>query len=1237
MRTEIRHANIERPLKYCAETDHWDDDSKFRFVIETSEPITSFLGTHGASDGDALARRIREGRIQVGGVLATVNTEQLGHEVMARLFYLSGRHVPDLLGVPRGRTALINDVIGLTSPFATFLKEARCDYLFHGHNGCGHCLKPAESEPVFHWQGPDRDPSRKVLVRSVTYGGYAGDSLGDASPARIETAIATLGRDWPYDALLLQDGTDFQLITRDNANKIREWNSRYEHPRLVCATMDMFFDAIAAQAKPSQVKTFAKDANNQWADQDANDAWLLGQARRLGSELPTAEKLATITTVLRGGAFPWTGIYQAYHRLLLYHEHTNAIDFIAPQIERMRQYETEQAEHREMVTEAQDFTREVTADAMESLAGQATTSADDNLLVFNPLPRQRTDVVRFLPDGDSTPVRIVDTSTGRDIPHQVLPDGSWVFLASDVPPTGYKTFALHPAGSATECRTVDSRLLENDFYRVKFDARTGGISSLFDREFDAELVDQGAPHHLGEYLYERIERLDSKATPAWYRAESPQVSAVSGPVADVVTVASTGRGVESIVQTVLLYRNLKRIDFTLDMIKAPSGRTSHSPATSLLNKESAYIALPFSVPDHRFRHELPGGVAEPIRDQFEGSCTAFYAVRHFSDVSNSRYGVTVSPVESALVEYGHPRSCPLLPLHEDDFEREMRYPDNSRMYLYLLNNMFSVNVRWDQSGPMRFSWALRSHAGDWRQGKAAEFGWDIHSPLVAHRIRGRRDGPLGPAAGFLKVEPANVVCTTIKPSEANGSGFVLRFHETSGLACDVKVNLPLLPDITNVTETDLIENDLPQKIQLGKGSSFGFAIPAFGIKTIRVSGSPGVLPQHVRSVAAEPVSDMQIRLRWPRVPDATSYRVYRGESAEFRPTLLNLVGRTAEPVFLDQPELNYGGWINNRLEPATTYHYRIAAVDRMNREGVPSEPVSVTTLDSSHSNMPPLKVEALRAVRVSPLAPFNSVNLLFRTSCEPDVLKYEVHRSTNPGFIPADESRIGWADADAIIKGSTAYGHVSVDYRAGQYDHMMYLDQNVLPETTYHYRVCAVDSQGQKGVFSDEAAVRTGPAVEKRALPVARASSSRNPKWYGPSSVVDGDPDTAWTSKPYGGGTRKRPADVWLEVDLPDPLEISGVVVVGDQRELIPLPPGLQIMRRSGPDWISTTALARSGGRSIVCSWDKPEKVRGIRLVVPAALLAGSEQPRVPDSAVRVAELLVCFPDGREQSLVESP
>ena len=51
LRTTIRHANISRPLQFCRDTDGWDEDEQVPFLIETSEPITSFLGQPAARSG----------------------------------------------------------------------------------------------------------------------------------------------------------------------------------------------------------------------------------------------------------------------------------------------------------------------------------------------------------------------------------------------------------------------------------------------------------------------------------------------------------------------------------------------------------------------------------------------------------------------------------------------------------------------------------------------------------------------------------------------------------------------------------------------------------------------------------------------------------------------------------------------------------------------------------------------------------------------------------------------------------------------------------------------------------------------------------------------------------------------------------------------------------------------------------------------------------------------------------
>jgi hypothetical protein len=289
------------------------------------------------------------------------------------------------------------------------------------------------------------------------------------------------------------------------------------------------------------------------------------------------------------------------------------------------------------------------------------------------------------------------------------------------------------------------------------------------------------------------------------------------------------------------------------------------------------------------------------------------------------------------------------------------------------------------------------------------------------------------------------------------------------------------------------------------------------VKTIRVLSKPPAPLPVVAGLKATPVSDMQVELSWQTEAGQqlrlSHFNVYRGTSPGFQPSLLNLVARPTGNNYRDEPQLHYGGWINNRLEPNTTYYYRAAAVDRWNNTGPLSPAVSVTTLKASEKNMAPLQVEGLRAVLVSPLSSDNYVNLLFRTSCESDVRRYEVHRSTHAAFTPNDSTRIGVADALAIVKGSTAYGHVPVEYRVGDYDHIMFQDDTAQPLTTYYYRVRALDAAGQPGPFSLEAAVRTKePAAP---TPKTSASSVYDANRYGPEKAIDGasDPEAAWISR----------------------------------------------------------------------------------------------------------------------------
>jgi hypothetical protein len=568
----------------------------------------------------------------------------------------------------------------------------------------------------------------------------------------------------------------------------------------------------------------------------------------------------------------------------------------------------------------------------------------------------------------------------------------------------------------------------------------------------------------------------------------------------------------------------------------------------------------------------------------------------------------------------------------------MTPPANSRMYLYLMNNMFDTNIPLSQAGPVQFTWSLRSHAGNWREGKADQFGWETMNPMLAEVVSGKRAGVLPEAGGsFLTVDRPNVVCTTIKPAEANGRGIVLRFVETQGKATTASFQARFFGTPEKVIETSLLEEDRAP-LAIGPDGKVTLTIAPFGVKTIRLL-SQRETPPCPSDVRATPLSDMEVSLKWdaPDVP-ATNigyYRIYRGTKPDFQPSLLNLVGRVAGTSAVDRPVLHFGGWINNRLEPETTYYYRVTSVDRWNNESPASAAVKATTLKSSEKNALPNRVECLSAILVTPLGQHDNVNLLFRSNCESDVARYEIHRSSTPGFVPGENTRIGEVNADTIIKGSTAYGHTPIDRRLREFDHIMYQDIAVEAFSEYYYRVCAVDAAGQKGPFSDEAAVTTTGREPQTTLGRKIAAQSVYAPEYGRVLAIDGNPDPfhAWISKPYGGGTKERPRDVWWQMEFAGKpaRQIKGVKIIGDHREIIPLQKNLQVQLLQAGVWKTVAEVRDAPQKDIVATWPQPLEAGGIRIVVPAADLPRSDRPEV-DGIVRICELLLVLPDGRELS-----
>lgn len=1052
LRTENRLENLFRSIQYCDSTSTWPSEAQYHWQQEMAEPLPLFLSSCTPEQREKLARYVREGRISIPASLSTVLGDRLNSESAARLFYLGGRLIPDLLGTPRPQIVMINDVTGLPWSLPIYCEAAKVPFLISGHNGCGK-MDELETAPLVRWEGPGGTGS--VLAFSCVYNDHAVSKPAEQVPGAVARDARRIT---PEFVPVWLQGHDFAVTSMDMSDAVKAWNEKNSH-KVQMATFDLYLNELARRQPAEKTPTFRKTGPCQWMDQTITDAWQFGRARMAGERLPAAEKFSSIALASTQGGYPWFDLTIAWHNLLSNYEHTvGAACWRVKDAEGWRHYETEKVEHRQEALLAANTADRTLDDALTRISYNIKTTKKNTIAVFNSLSRPRTDVVTFRTSASGKNLVAVDDSDSKEIPCQSMENGTITFVAENVPALGYRTYHLIEKKTAA--------VTENPFYRIKLDPASGTITSLYDKELKQEFVNTQAPHAFNQYIYEWYENPKVKE-PKWSsRPSGAKITTTKGSVATVIRIRAMAEGVRWLEQTITLYHATKRIDFDLRMDKKPSGRLlADYIANNLRGKESVFIGLPFNIPNFKAVYQTGGGgVAEPIRDQFHGTGTAFHAVQHFTDLSNDKFGVTVSPIDFSLVEFGHPRSDVLSRIvasGEAKYEQKMEYPDNSSVYLYLMDNMFTTNILIDQRGEQRFRWAMRSHAGNWQEGRADQFGDAVNQPLAACLIQSR-DGNLPEGTrSFASVDAENVAISTIKPAEWNGEGYIVRLNETAGRKTTFTLDLPFLTSIDSAMETTLTEDNLKKSLVVS-GTTVHLEIPAFGVKTLRVRPS-GTTTSAVAGLQAKPVSDMEIELDWQPVSGAAFYRVYRSTEPNFKPSQLTLVSMPSDCRFLDKP-INHGvGWINNRLNPETKYYYRVEAVSRQNQRGTASAPVGAFTMGTATKACPPIAVADLCAILVSPVAPANQVNLLWRSNVEPNIAGYEIHRSTKPGFTPGVGTLLAKVDVQLSSKATFFKGLT----------HQMYLDDKPALKTTYYYKVRAITKDGLPGAWSNEASVAT--------------------------------------------------------------------------------------------------------------------------------------------------------------------
>jgi hypothetical protein len=820
---------LDSVINYCRQTDAYPDDAKFRWNIEISWALQNFIRIRPEADVRVLADLIRTGRVELSGLYLN-QSDGFSHEELLRSVDLAKQYARTY-GF-EVRSAMNNDVTGFSWALPQVFAQAGIRYFATGINET-RSRAPLRRPNAFWWESPDGSRILHWNGEHYLFGNY--DLLLHEPVAKSAPKVGDyLGKleargDYPYDIIAFNIGawtTDNCPPGRGLSDLVKEWNERYVSPRLRLATMSEFFERLEKDYGKS-LPVHKLGWPDYWTDGVASTSFETGLNRMTHGELISAEKISALAAKLdpaKDFRFPEGQIRDAHELAMLYDEHTwgayNSID--EPQSELAR---SQWATKSSFAYEAREASRTLLRRGAEALARLISADGEFEFAVFNPLSWPRTDVVRVtLPAGPlreaKGKVRVVDRRLGSDAKFQMLGDDVLLVLAPNVPSMGYAVFAVTagetPPGTAASGLGSEIRgnTIENQFYRVTVDAKTGGISSLYDKELGRELVDKACPWPLNAYIYEQPEggrkAVDDMTKRATFNRWSPESAKVEsgwrGAVASSLIVKSSPKMCAALEQRIILYDDVKRVD----LVNILDKEETFAP-------EAVYFAFPFEVgpglpgalsaklssvsprpsakrpaqgvsgqvgPNVRF--EIADAEMAPGTEQLPGTTLDWHTVQNWVEFSGKDARVIWSPVEAPLVQFGDINTGKWLTRLD---------LANAWIFSYAMNNYWMTNFKASQEGRVEFRYSLTSAqpagpgtgaapASD--RVAASRFGWDVHTPLVATWIPARNKGRIKKAGeSFLSVDQPNVIVQAFW-LDADGTP-VARLREIAGRATDVRL------------------------------------------------------------------------------------------------------------------------------------------------------------------------------------------------------------------------------------------------------------------------------------------------------------------------------------------------------------------------------------------------------------------------------------------------------------------
>jgi len=828
------HADIlDQVLEYCKATEHYPEGSKFKWNVEVSWAIENYISRRSPQKVQELMEYVKKKRIEIGAWYVVQQSDLYAPEELIRSLY-PAKEFQRKFKIPL-ISAMSNDVTGFNWSVPQLLSRGGIKYFTVGINE-DRARAPLTKPLPFFWKSPD---GNKILVWNGENYLFANHKLRlhesyEKSLPRVERYLDYLEEQvhYPYDILALHISgypQDNSPPNKKISDIVRTWNRHWEYPKLRLSLMGDFFKALEKTAG-SKIPIFQLAWPDYWTDGAASAAFETGLNRITHTKLPTAETWATIASVLnKKFVYPSQDLREAYRQTMLFDEHTWGAK------NSVREPESPSTKGQWAIKSSFAYTAKALAEqimdqSIQNLSSYVPGGGKFSFAVFNPLSWERTDIVditlpeEFNPKGAN--FKLIDCRTHESIPFQFINEKTIIFTARSIPSTGYTIYQLIPdknfpqANSAT---AEPSYQFENRFYRITVDKKTGGLITVRDKELNLELVDEQSKYRLNQYVYEnpeggRQDVANMKQQTKFNRISPTSVillPGLNGPVASSLIIKTSAKPCPEILQQIVLYRDIKRIDIINELIK----EETYQP-------EAVYFAFPFSVKNGKFKFEISNGLMSPEVDQLPNTSRDWYALQNWVEIANKDYGVVWSPIEAPLVQFGD--------INTGKWLKKLDLT-NTTLFSYAMNNYWHTNFKAGQGGKTAFRYSVTSYPHGSNVQSATRFGWERHQPFQVVWLPedGKAAWSKESAKSFLTVDQPNVIIQSFKRAE-DKNGFILRLREIEGKESKPIITLPLLKKskMKHIALTDIAENNI--KGIPGSPASFSLSMKPFSIQTLRI-------------------------------------------------------------------------------------------------------------------------------------------------------------------------------------------------------------------------------------------------------------------------------------------------------------------------------------------------------------------------------------------------------------------